>query len=224
MLQLSGIAAAGMLVLTACGDTHPGAAAAVDGRTISVSEVDDVATALCSANEAAPNSEAGSSTLPSRSLRQSALSLLLRSHISLAFAEEEGVSADPTAVSNAVTQNRATIDALPEDQRELFTEAVREYAEGQLIVIAVGERILADEGQTDVDQQTALAAGDEERAKFADSLDVDIDPRFGTFADGELQPSGGSLSVPVSSEAKAGAAAQPEAGWVAGLPVSQTCG
>lgn len=220
MLRLCGMAAAGVVLLAGCGDAHPGSAASIDGTTISVSEVDDVAAALCTANAQGDSGQ----SLPSRGARQSALSVLLRSDISRAFGEQEGVSADPRDVADALEQNRATIDALPADQREVFSETVKDYAEGQLIVIAVGQDLLAKQGGKQDDQNAALAAGDEARAKFADGLEVDIDPRFGTFVDGELEPSGGSLSVPVSGRAKAGLAGTPDASWVAGLPAAQTCG
>lgn len=225
MLRLCGLATRGVVLLgvvllAACGEAYPGSAAAVDGRTISVSEVDDVATALCTANAQGQSGQ----SLPSRGARQSALSVLLRSNISLAFGAQQGVTADPRDVAAAISQNQATIDALPADQREVFSETVKNYAEGQLVVIAVGKKLLEEQGGQQANQNAALAAGEKARVKFADGLDVDVDPRFGTFKAGELAPAGGSLSVPVSSRAKAGEAGTPDPSWVSGLPAAQTCG
>lgn len=218
MAKISGIAAAAALVLSGCGVVHPGAAAVAGSDTITDSQVDDVALALCSANTAN-----GGQAVPSRGARQGALSVLLRSAISRQFGADEGVQPDQRQVSQALSQNDAAISALPASQRDDFRKALREYAEGQLMVIAVGKRVLKQQGQAKGTNDQALAEGNKLRTKFADSLDVEVDPRYGTFVDGDLKPGGGSLSVAVSSHATDGTKADPSAPWVAALPAAQKC-
>jgi hypothetical protein len=74
-----------------------------------------------------------------------------------------------------------------------------------------------------VSDDDALSEGSKLRSKWARSVDVEVDPRYGTYAQGTLTPTSGSLSVPVSERATAGAKADPAATWVSGLPMSQKC-
>ena len=52
---------------------------------------------------------------------------------------------------------------------------------------------------------------------------VEVDPRYGEYADGTVTPVSGSLSIPVSERAAQGANAEPPTEWTAGLPASQKC-
>ena len=95
-----------------------------------------------------------------------------------------------------------------------------ESALGQRLLIAIGKQSLAD---STADDNAALSEGTKLRNKWAKSVDVEVDPRYGTYDQGTLTPASGSLSVPVSQRATAGANADPAATWVAGLPMSQKC-
>ena len=122
-------------------------------------------------------------------------------------------------MSQAVSQNETGIAMLPEDQQEDFRTALREYAEGQLILIEVGRESLGGE----VADDQAIAEGTRLRNEFVETLDVEVDPRYGRFEDGAFRPGGTSLSVPVSEEAVHGSRPQPGEGFVATLPASQQC-
>ncbi len=219
-LKVSVLAAVAASVLSGCG-LHPGAAAVVGGDEITNAHVDAVAAALCSANTGGQNGQ----PLASRGARQGALQVLLDSDLSQQFGRAKGVQPDQKQVSQAIARNQSSIDVLPAGQRDDFRSALQGYAEGQLMLIAVGHQYLADQGTPTTDDNKALAAGRKLRAKFAKGLDIQVDPRYGSFdaAKGTVQTSGGSLSVPASSSAADGASPDPSAGWVAALPATQKC-
>lgn len=211
--------AAGVALLAGCG-VHPGAAAVVGSDEISTSEVDDVAVAVCSANLASARaSNATLPTLPTRGARQLAMQILLEGELSKQFGEHEGVSANQQQVSQALAQNEQGFAMLPADQRDDFKNALKQYAEGQLILLEIGKQKLGK----DAADNDAINEGKRLRDEYVKSLDVEIDPRFGRFEDGAFKPGGTSLSVAQSSTARAGDRAKPADAFVAGLPASQQC-
>ncbi len=221
-LKVSVLAAGGVAVLAAC-SVHPGAAAVVGDQSISVDRVDAVAQALCSANSGGGTGQ----PLASRGARQGALSVLLESTLSQEFGQAEGLSPDQHMVSQAVAQNQSNINALPPDERPAFRQALQDYATGQLILIKAGHQFLAQQGKSTTDDNQALALGQRLRAHYVHrNVDVEVDPRFGTWnaKTDSLQAGSGSLSVAVSSNATAAESSDPSGGWVASLPASQQCG
>jgi len=220
--KMSALVAGAALALSGCG-LHPGAAAVVGDTTISGAEVDDAAAALCSANitgakargEAKPD-------LAARGARQAAVQLLVDTELSRQFGDAKGVEPEESQVSAALAQNKQTLDLLPESNRADFETLLRGYAEGQLVLITAGRQSLGDATAA---EDAALSEGTKLRNKWVrSSVDVEVDPRYGTYAQGTLTPASGSLSVPVSENATAGANADPAATWVAALPMSQKCG
>lgn len=217
--KLAVLAAVAATTLAGCG-LSPGTAATVGSTTITHDRVDDVAVAVCSANLASARaSNQPLPTLATRGAREVALQILVETELSQQFGEEEGVEANRQQVSQAVAQNETGIEMLPDDQREDFREALREYAEGQLILIEIGRRAIG----TEVPDDQAIAEGSRLRDEFVATLDVEIDPRYGRFEDGAFKRGGTSLSVPASREAIAGGKAQPADAFVTALPASQQC-
>ncbi len=213
---------AAAFALGACSD-HPGTAAVVGSDSISQSRLDDVATALCAAQGGAGQSGSGQD-LSSRAARQGALDVMINSSLSKQYADSLGVEADQEQVSAAVTANKATIDALPSRERSAFTTTLTDYAEGQLALIEVGQQALRKAGTANPTQQQALTEATRLRAEWAaKNADVSVDPRYGSYRKGALAAGSGSLSVPVSSGAKAGAKATPAPTWVSALPANQKC-
>lgn len=220
-VRVSALVAGATLALSSCG-LHPGAAAVVGDTTITGSEVDDAAAALCSANISGAESRGEPKPdLAARGARQAALQLLVDSELSHQFGEAEGAEPDRAQVSSALAQNAPTIDLLPEENKDDFRDILRTYAEGQLMLIAVGRESLGNEAATD---DEAISEGTRLRNAWAKSVDVEVDPRYGIYEKGTLTPASGSLSFPASARAAAGANADPSASWVAGLPTSQKCG
>ncbi len=221
--RLSALAAAAIVALTGCGALHPGAAAVVGSSTISHETVDGLAQALCTANVEGAKAAGQTREFTTRGTREGALQVLLEARLSQLFGEEEGVDPSRQLVSQAIAQNEELIDALPEDERDAYRDALQEYAEGQLMLVAIGRASLEEQGAADVTDDQAIAEGQRLRGEFVQTLDVEVDPRYGTFAEDALQPGAMALSVAESDRARAGAKATPGDGFVSGLPMTQRC-
>ena len=217
---LAAVAAAAGLALSAC-SAHPGSAAVVGDESISDSRVDDVASALCAAQG---GGQSGGQDLASRGARQGALDVLINSALSRQFGASQGVQPDQEQVSAALAANSQNISGLPAEHRQDFKDTLREYAEGQLMLIEVGRRELAKSGTKNATEQQAVSEGTKLRnAWAAKNADVTVDPRFGEYAHNALLPKSGSLSVAASQSATDGGSPDPSPGWVASLPASQKC-
>lgn len=222
--RLSVLAAAGLVALTGCASLHPGAAAVVGDSTITHDDVDDLAGALCSANIANASSQGQAAPdLATRGAREGALQVLVDTTLSEQFGESEGVEADPKQVSTALAQNEQGVALLPPSQREGFRTVLRNYAEAQLMLIEVGRASLGESGKSDATDDQAFAEGQRLRASFVKGLDVEVDPRYGTFTNGGIQRGTSSLSVPASDSALAGNRAEPAPDFVSTLPATQKC-
>lgn len=212
--------AAGMTMLAACG-VHPGSAAVVGSDSISPQQVDDVAQAVCAANVAqAKLSNQPPQALGTRGAREFAIQILLESELSRQFGEHEGVQADQQRVAQALSQNEASIATLPADEQKTFRDALRHYIEGQLMLVEVGRDSL---GSDSVSDNKAIAEGMRLRQKWVKTIDVEVDPRYGSFTKGAFKRGGDSLSVAASKEAKAADFDQPDATYLGTLPASQQC-
>lgn len=216
------LALAAAFAMSSCA-THPGSAAVVGTESISDSHLDEVASALCAAQGAAQDGQSAQN-LASRSARQGALGVLLNSELSRQFGASQGVEPDQRQVSAALQGNEQNINSLPADRREVFRSTVREYAEGQVMLIDIGKRQLTQAGQKNVTDQQAISEGTKLRNAWAKkNADVSIDPRFGDYRNNALLPVSGSLSVAQSKNATDGGSPDPSQGWVAALPASQKC-
>ena len=217
---LAAVGAAAGLALSAC-SVHPGSAAVVGDESISDSRVDDVASALCAAQG---GGQSGGQDLASRGARQGALDVLINSALSRQFGASQGVQPDQEQVSAALAANSQNISGLPAEHRQDFKDTLREYAEGQLMLIEVGRRELAKSGTKNATEQQAVSEGTKLRnAWAAKNADVTVDPRFGAYSKNALLNQSGSLSVAQSQSATDGGSPDPSQGWVASLPASQKC-
>ena len=216
------LAAVCAVSLSAC-TTQPGVAALAGSERISDHKVDDVAQALCSAQSGAQQT-AGAQQLSSRAARQGALEVLLNASLSRQFGRSRGVSPDQQQVSAALAANEQTISRLPRSRRSAFRDTLKEYAEGQLVLIDIGKASLTTSGTRNPTDAQSIAAGTRLRDQWVKShADVTVSPRYGRYSQGALQLSSGSLSTPVSAAAVAGAKADPGQPWVSSLPASQKC-
>ncbi len=218
------LACVGLLAAAGC-ELRPGVAAEVGDTRISVERVDAVASAICAANLSAAEAQgAPAQEIPTAGPRIGALQVLISSEVSRQLGEALDIEAAPGELSAALAQNDAGIAALPADRREVFRETLRDFTEGQLILIGVGRAALGAVGQTDVTDDEALAEGTRIQAAYlAEEIDVRVDPRFGEIVDGQLVPGDTDLSVAQSQRAVDADAAQPDPSYVSSLPVSLLC-
>lgn len=212
------LAAAAALLLSSCGGSNaPGVAAEVNGQRITDRQVDDFAKVLCSLS-----SQGATSSQPSRTARFSSLQILVSDQLTAGMTDLSQVP--ESAVSQAMQQLASSRDALPQSLQGTFDTVAREYAQAQTAIIDLGRKSLEAQGKKNVSDQDAFTEGERLRTEYASKADVEVDPRFGTMVSGKLQPSDGSLSVPVSDFAREASAAQPSSDLVSQLPASQKCG
>lgn len=217
------LAAVAGCALSGCAN-HPGSAAVVGSERISDSRLEDVAGAFCALASASARTEQQPQVQDSKTARLQALGVLIDDALSRQYAESEGVEPDQGQVSAFVARSKATLDALPASERSVFRGILTEYAEAQTSLAQVGQRKLRAAGTAKPTADQALQEASRLRGEWAaENADVSVDPRYGSYAKGALQPADGSLSVPVSADAKAGVAATPAPAWVAGLPANQKC-
>lgn len=209
-------------VLSGCGvagsEWHPGAAAQIDGTTISVSRVNTVASDYCTAIE--DQLTAQQQVVPMRYLRQGVAGQLALLEAAKQFADEKGVEPG-TAYQQKVADLQKATAKLPEDQQQavIEMESAGTYISG--VITAVGEQQLG----SGTAPQKAAQAGGQEFSAWLDDQDISIDPQFGVeIEDGQAVRTDTGVSYALSDAAKAAEASQPDPSYAAQLPDSQRCG
>jgi hypothetical protein len=217
-LRSAGAVAAAALLLSSCGQAAPGVAADVEGDQITDEQVDDFAEVLCAIGGVA-GTESG---VPTKTARFASLQILMANELTADIADLDAVPRQ--SVATILEGMSAARETLSEAQQETFDEVAEEFARAQTAVVELGREALAVEGRaTEIPDEEAYAEGQRLLAEHAEGADIEVDPRFGEVVDGALQPSSGSLSVPVSDFAVQGAAAEAGEGLVSLLPASQKC-
>jgi hypothetical protein len=135
------------------------------------------------------------------------------------FGQREGVDANPQQVSAVVAQQTGGLETLPPQEQRVLRDTLRDYAEGRLMVLEVGR----ESAGAQASEEQAMSAGSQQLTQYLESLDVEVDPRYGTFEKGSFKRGDNSLSVPASDQARAGDSAQPDPSFVEQLPASQQC-
>ncbi len=218
------IAVTAALLLGGCGDVHPGVAAVAGTDRISHERVDQLAEALCSANTAAQLAAGNAKPdLPTVGARQSALQILLDTDLALQFGRSQGAKPDQQLAAAAKGQNEQGISMVPAAQRAGFRTVLDQYAESQLMLIDLGRKSLTASGETQIDENKALAEGHRLLSQWEKTIDVVVDPRYGTYRNGAVTAGDSSLSVAQSQAARQASKANSSAGFAATLPASQKC-
>lgn len=218
-VKLVATAVAAAAALAGCG-MYPGTAAVVGSTKISHDQVDDFASAVCRANVAGAEAAGQPATpMPSRGARELAVEVLVDTELAQQLGQREDVEADNQAIAQLLAQNEQGLALLEGEQREYLRGALRDYAEAQYLLIEVGRESLGQQAT----EQEAMAEGRRILDEYAETVDIEIDPRYGRFDDGMFKPGGTSLSVPASERAVQGTAQAPSDAFIGGLPASQLC-
>jgi hypothetical protein len=207
-----------LLGATGCSTMHPGAAAVVGSTRIDAGSVDTIAAAYCSVTVAM-----GSPGIdqPTRDLRRGVLNALVQRDIVAAAARKMGGVQVPEARVREVVDAQATFPpSAPADEADTVRSFLGDVARTQLRLQEMGERLLGD-STAEPSPEEAVARGQRYVQRYAAGLDIEVDPRYGTYSPSGIDLASGSLSVPVSSEAEQ--AEQRSLGAGAELPASQTC-
>lgn len=150
LVPVAALSLAGLALLAACGTTHPGAAAVVEGTRIEINDVDQAAAALCSAQPA--QQVADSAQARAEVLQTYIARLVVRD-----LAEDEGVEVPRSDWVLTAAQREQVREVAGDDAAVLV-----DFIEAQQEAAALAEALGAD-----------VADRIEEAA-----ADVDVDPRF----------------------------------------------
>lgn len=195
------LAAAGSL-LAACGSVHPGAAAVVGSKTISMSTLERTAEAYCVLTLSSAQQQGVESVSNSDIRRQAVVSL-----VSTIVARDLAKADDLTIAPRLYTLGQADLDQIratfPDADQDALKEAIEQSQEVSAIAVALAAR---QTGQTpDETNQAALdELGRAAIMKAFKEQDVKFAPRFGLSPSGAPRAATGTLSVtPVDLEAPA---------------------
>jgi len=221
VLRGSGLALVAAVALTGCGDVSPGAAATVDGTTIPLDQVDEIARSVCSAELSyADYNETEWQPLPTSYYRDNVLGVLINEELARNAAEELDLEVPDSLSQPPDSEDLEAIFArLDADDEAAFRDYLAVFGRLQALYFAIGQ----DQGGAQAaGGQQATSAGQAYVADYAEEQQVELDPRFGDFTDGQVIGGSGSLSVPLeATETTVPPPGTPED--VSGLPASQIC-
>lgn len=215
--------AASVLALTGCGVTgtgfQPGQAASINGESISVAEVDDVAASLCEVLKSDPRFEG--QVVSGTSLRSAAERGLALRIMSDQLIEEYDVTL-PDSASDGSDQYRLSYGSADPDDLDTAEPAFTGDQYFSNVLLALGTQ----EAGEDAGQEAIIAAGVERIQAWQDASDIETNPSFDAIevGDDQILTTRDDLSVATSDFAVEASAAEAPEGFAAGLPESQRCG
>lgn len=226
---LAGLAVVSLLLaggLSGCGvagtDFHPGVAAQVGNDTISVSEVNSVATNYCSAIKSQLQGQ--NQVLPLRYLRGGVVGQLALMSAARQFAAEHHVDAG-YQYDQKVSELTSAVAALPEEQQQAVIEVESSSTYISDVELAVGKQLLKKAGAASTKSSDATAAGQKAFAGWLDGQDIAIDPQFGVeIKNAQAVPTDTSVSYALGDTATMANADTPDQSYAASLPSSHRCG
>ena len=187
------------LSLAACGTVHPGSAAVVDGRSISMDTLDRTASAYCTLTAQAARAQ-GITTVSNAEVRRQAVVGLVSLRVARDLAKAEGVTIGPDSYELTAQQRNELSKSFPGSDLDELAQAVEDSREVSAIAVALAEKKTNQQATTENEAQFAELGQSEILAGFADR-DVSFAPRFGLDSKGEQRAATGSVSVtPVDPE------------------------
>lgn len=190
-------------LLSACGDAPLGAAASIDGETISLDQVDAYADAACEYTRTATEmTNQPPQPISGAQLRVEVLNLLVQSVLTERLGERLGVTVPPSAAAGIPDTTRAVLDAMPAQEAADAADFIALSQRTGALQRAIGTELLADEGagqETDAPQGVAP----EQRgaaAVFAvqQDADIEVDPRLADGYAARVAAVGGGTASPGS--------------------------
>jgi hypothetical protein len=229
---LAGLAAVGLL-LSGCGGSlgiHPGAAAVVGDKTVSMSKIDDTTTLYCRAyvTQSQNSQQTQSGPLPMGTFRSFVAAGLAKRALGEQLAQAYGVE-PASGYQQQVTQLQQALASSPPDQREAVIDVAASDAYLQNVQVAIGQELTGKVGQTDAEIKAALQRGQVATQDWLAHHKVYLDPVFGRTVDGgSFATSSNQTSYPLSALASLGAQINdqqaPPPSYSSQLPASQVCG
>lgn len=195
------------LMLAACGNIHPGDAAVVDGRSISMKSLDVTAKSYCELTLRSATQQ-GVSAVSNADMRRQAVTGMVTLMVARKLAEEQGVTPKPSTYELTDEQKSQVAAAFPKGDHDALNQVIEDSQETYEIAVALGERSTGDQ-RTDANVDTLAQAGQAQITKTFSDYDVSFSPRFGLSKSSKQIADTGSLSVPVSADKVAAAELPP---------------
>lgn len=187
------------LSLAACGTVHPGAAAVVDGETISMQTLDKTAEAYCALTAQAAKQQ-GASSVSSSEVRRQAIVGLVSVIVARDVVKSEGLTIAPTSYELTETQRDQIAKAFPGGDVDELARAIEDSQEVAAIAVALAAKQTGQPATAETESQLA-DAGQAAILKTFRSKDVKFSPRFGLDPEANVRSATGSISVtPVDLE------------------------
>lgn len=184
------------LALTACGNIHPGDAAVIDGKAISMKSFEKNARMYCQV-ELQLQRQGGTAkpTLPNNEVRAHAITDLITVRVARDLARQKGVTPAKQTYERPADEI-ATLETLfPDgDDAKTVRTILENNGEIRAIAVALGEQSTG-QSATEANQEELQSAGYEAITKAIKKHDIEISPRFGVSDTLKLLNKTGSVSV-----------------------------
>jgi hypothetical protein len=188
------------LTLAACGSVHPGSAAVVDGKDISIKTLDSTAAAYCTLTAESARQQ-GVTSVSNAQVRRQAVVGLVSLVVARRLAASEDIKVDPSTYELTATQRDQLAKQFPSADVDDLGQAIEDSQEISAIAVALAVKQTGQEATPDNEEQLADAGQAAIIAAFPDN-DVSFAPRFGLSPTGKMRADTGSVSVsPVDLEA-----------------------
>jgi len=184
---LVGLALTGLL-LTACGSSvgiHPGSAAVVGDRTVSMTTIDDTAALYCQVfiTSSQQSQQGQSGPQPMGLFRSFVAASLAKRLLGQALADEYDVE-PANGYQTQLSQIEQSFASAPADQRRAVIDVAGSDAYLQNVQVAIGQQLTGNEGQSEDDVNAALQRGEVATQEWLNENDAFIDPVFNISVDG----------------------------------------
>lgn len=212
-----GAAVAACVVLGGCGSLHPGDAAVVGDKTVSLSKVDRMVGDYCHA--IGDQLKGDAQVIPLNYFRSGiAGSLALRSAADQLAAKYD-VTPEQVYAHKVSDLQDATEHVKPEYREAVIEiESTSAYVEG--VQAAIGAKLDPDLGYIEAQEKGQAVMND-----WIDAHGVEFNPSLGVrLEDGNLSQEDRSVSYAVGETARQGQASTPDHQYAAALPSTQRCG
>lgn len=191
-----------LVSLGACGAVHPGDAAVVDGRSISMRTLDETATAYCALTINAAKQQ-GVTTVSNTDIRRQAVTALVSVVVARKLADSEGLTIKRSSYELSTAQRDQIEKAFPAEDIDDLTQAIEDSQEVSAIAVALAAKASGTTPTAANQAQLAEAGQRAITAAFRDN-DVQFSPRFGLSPSGAPRSATGTLAVsPTDLEAPA---------------------
>ena len=211
MITVTVLLAASTALAGCSASMSPGAAARVDGTTISFEETDRAADVFCQVALFSASQQGGGQVSNADARRQAVVELVSRL-VAEDVAEREGMDIADSDWRFDAEQRAQVAEALPDADTDEVVDVLEQGQYTYEVTVRLGAQATGEE-VTEANAAELQAAGRGVLTEAVAAADVTIDPRFGLGDDGQQVAQTGSLSV-----SSADLDAAPKA-----LPATQTC-